>query len=75
MRIAIVKEAFNRKMPLLTSKLNIDSRRNWLRDMFVALIYWLRYLDTKKITAEILGKLSNVVLEGNGEDKMARESN
>ena len=36
---------------------------------------WLRDLDTKKIEAEIFGELRNVVLEENGEDKMARESN
>ena len=29
----------------------------------------------KKIGAEVLGELSNVVLEQNGEDKMVRESN
>ena len=37
MRIAIAKEAFNRKMSLLTSKLN--SRRNWSGVMFGALLY------------------------------------
>ena len=37
MRIVIAKEAFNRKMSLLTSKLN--SRRNWSGVMFGALLY------------------------------------
>ena len=31
MRIAIVKEAFNRKMSLLTSKLNIELKRKLVR--------------------------------------------
>ena len=35
---------------------------------------WLRDMATKKIGAEIFGKLRNVVLEENGEDKMVRES-
>ena len=42
MRIAIAKEAFNTKMSLLTSKLNIElknSRRNWSGVMFGALLY------------------------------------
>jgi hypothetical protein len=39
--------------------------------MFGALLY----MDTKKIRAEVLGELWNVVLEENGEDKMVRESN
>jgi hypothetical protein len=36
---------------------------------------WPRDLDTKKIGAEIFGELWNVVMEYNGEDKMARECN
>jgi hypothetical protein len=35
---------------------------------------WLRYLDTKKNRAEVFGELWNVVLEKNGQDKMARGS-
>ena len=31
LRIAIAKEVFNRKISLLTSKLNIDFRKKWLR--------------------------------------------
>ena len=31
---------------------------------------WLRDRDTKKISAEVLGELLNVVLEENGEDKI-----
>ena len=35
---------------------------------------WLRDLDTKKIGTEVFRELRNVVLEENGEDKMAKES-
>ena len=38
-RIVISKEAFNRKISLLTSNLNIELRRNWLDVMFGALLY------------------------------------
>ena len=40
MRIAIAKEAFNRKMSLLTSKLNIEvgGEKNWLGVMFGPLL-------------------------------------
>ena len=37
------------------------------------LFIWLRDLDTKKIGVKVFGELSNVVLEGNGEDKMVHE--
>ena len=36
---------------------------------------WVRDLDTKKIGVEIFGKLQNVVLKENGEDKMIKGSN
>ena len=45
MRIAIAKEAFNRKISLLTSKLNIEL----LEHCFI----WFRDLDTKKSRAEV----------------------
>ena len=35
---------------------------------------WLRDLGTKKIGTEEFGEFRNVMLEENGEDKMARES-
>ena len=38
-------------------------------------VIWLRDQDTNKIGAEVFGDLWNVVLEENGEDEMARESN
>ena len=34
---------------------------------------WLRDLDTKKIGAEVFGEFRNVVLEENGEYKMAEK--
>jgi hypothetical protein len=38
-------------------------------------IVWLKYLDTKNTSAEVFGKLINVVLEENEEDKTGRENN
>ena len=48
-RISIANDAFNRKMPLLTSKLTLNSRRNWLDVIFYHCFIWLRDLDTKKL--------------------------
>ena len=67
MRIAIAKEAFNRKMSLLTSKLNIELKKKLVRCYVWSI--------TKKIEAEVFGDLRSVVLDENGEDKMVRESN
>ena len=39
MRIAMTKEAFNRKISLLTSKLNTELRKKLVRYMFGALPY------------------------------------
>ena len=39
MRLAIAKEAFNRKILFLTSKLTFNSRRNWICVLFGALLY------------------------------------
>ena len=75
MRIAIAKEAFNRKMSLLTSKLNIELKKKLVVLCLEHCFIWLRDLDTKKIGTEVLGELRTVVLEENGEDKMVRESN
>ena len=38
-RIAIAKEAFNRKMSLLTSKLNIELKKKLVNVMFGELLY------------------------------------
>ena len=43
--------------------------------MFGSCFVWLEELDAKKIGAEVFEELRNVVLEENGEDKMAIESN
>ena len=76
MRIFIAKEAFNRKILLLRSKLNIELKKK-LVSCYVWSIaqIWLRDLDTKKIGTEVFRELRNVVLEENGEDKVVRESN
>jgi hypothetical protein len=62
-RIAIAKEEFNRKISLLTSKLNIELRKKLvcMEHCFIS----LRDLDTKKIGEEVFGELRNVVLEKN----------
>jgi hypothetical protein len=52
MRIAMTKEAFNRKISLLTSKLNLNSGRNWLGVMFEAV--WFRDLYTMKLEQKYL---------------------
>ena len=75
MIIAIANEAFNRKMSLLTSKLNIELKKKLVRCYVWSIVLWLRDMDTKKIGTEVFGELRNVVLEENGEDKMVRESN
>jgi hypothetical protein len=76
MRIAIVKEAFNRK------NITLDKQaKQWTQEEIGQVLclehcfIWLRGLDTKKIGAEVFGELWNVVLEENGEDKIVRESN
>ena len=56
MRIVIAKEEFNRKISLLTSKLNIELRNKFVR-CYVWSIAWLRDLDTKKTGAEIFGEI------------------
>ena len=72
---AIAKEAFNRKMSLLTSKLNIGQEEIGQVLCLEHCFIWLRDLDAKKIGTEVFGELRNGVLEENGEDKMVRESN
>ena len=73
--IAIAKEAFNRKISLWTSKLNIELRKKLILCYVWNITLFGRDLDTKKIGEEVFGELWNVVLEQNGEDKMARASN
>ena len=76
MFIAIAKEAFNRKMSLLTSKLNIEPRKKLIRCYVWSIaLYGSETWTLNKIGAEVFGEPSNLVLEENGEDKMVRESN
>ena len=75
MRIAIAKEAFNKKNVTLDKQ-----AKHWTEEEIGQVLclehcfIWLRDLDTKKIGVELFGKLQNVVLEENGEDKMVKES-
>ena len=73
--IAMDKEAFNRKISLLTSKLNNELTLKLIRFCLEHCIIWLRNLNTKKTGAEVFGELRNVVLEENGKDKRVRENN
>jgi hypothetical protein len=57
MRIASAKEAFSRKMSLLTSKLNIELKKKLVRCYVWSISVWLRDMDTKKIEAEVFGEL------------------
>ena len=57
-----VKEAFNRKIPFLTSQLCIQLGRNWLGVMYLAFYCITQNMHTKKIPAELFGKLRNVLL-------------
>ena len=75
MRIGIANGAYNRRMLLLTSKLNNELKKKLVVLCLKHCFIWLRDLDTKKIEAEIFGEFWNFVLEENGEDKMVRESN
>ena len=75
MRIAIAKEAFNRKMSLLTSNLNIELKKKLVRCYVWSIALCGSETWTLKKLEQVLGELRNVVLEENGEDKMVRESN
>ena len=57
MRIAIAKESFNRKISLLTNKLNIEFRRILIKCYFWSIALWLRDLDTKKSGTEVFGEI------------------
>ena len=77
MRIAIAKEKFNRKIPLLTGKLNIEFRKKLVRYYIWStdLCDSETWLDTKKIGTKVFEELQNVRLAENEEDKIVRESN
>ena len=75
MRIFIAKEAFNRKISFLTSKLYIEPKNKLVRCCLDHCFIWLRDLDTKKIGGGVFGEFWHVVLEENGEDIIIREVN
>ena len=76
MRIAIAKEALNRKMSLVTSKLNIDLKKKLVGCYVWSIaLYGSEIWTTKKIGVEVFRELRSVVLEENGEDKRVSESN
>jgi hypothetical protein len=66
----MAKEVFNRKTPLLTSKLSIGLRKKLEVLRFEHYIVWLRDLDPNKIGTKLLVEFRNVVLEKNGEDEI-----
>ena len=57
MRIAIAKEAFNRKILLFTSKLNIELKKKLVVLCLEHCFIWLRDLDSLKIRAEVFEEL------------------
>ena len=69
MKIATVKEAFNRNISFFRSKLNIELWKNVVR----CYVWRIALFGSNKIGAELFGELRNVVLEENGEDKMIRK--
>ena len=71
-RISFAKEAFNIKIPLLTSKLNIEVRKNLIRCYVCSIALYGSETWTPR---EVFGELQCVMLEENGENKMVRESN
>ena len=54
----IAKEALNRKISLLTIKLNIELRKKFVKCHVWSIAFmWLRHLETKKIGAEVFEEL------------------
>ena len=73
MRTAIAKEIFNRKMSLLISKLNIELRKKLDKYYVWSIAFYDSDTWTQKIGVEIFRDIRNLVLEENGEEKMAKE--
>ena len=71
----MVKEAFNGKVSLLISKLNIELRYKLSGVIFEAFHCMVQRPGTKKILAEVFGKLQDFILEVNAEDKLVKEYN
>ena len=57
MRITFVKEAFQRKMPLLTSKLNIELKKKLVRCYVWSIALYGFIWTQKKIGVEVFGAL------------------
>ena len=57
MRIAIAKEAFNRKMSLLINKLNIELRKKLVRFYVCRIALYSSETWTLKIGAKVFGEL------------------
>ena len=71
----IAKQAFNRKISVLKSKLNIDLKKKLVKCYVWSIaLYGSETRILKNIGGEVFGEHRNVVLEENGEDKMVRES-
>ena len=68
----MTKEAFNRKISLLTIKLNIEFRKELIRSNVWKIAMYSLETWRQKIGTELIGELRNVILEDNGEDKMVR---
>ena len=72
----MAQEAFNRKIPLLTSKLNIEFWNKLIKGCVCCnALYGSGTWTVRNLERKFFGELRNVVLEENVEDKMARESN
>ena len=70
------KEAFNRKISLFTSKLNTELTKKLCRCYVrIIVLYGSETGTLRKLEQQVFGDFRNVVIEENGEDKMARESN
>ena len=67
--IALAEVAFNRKISLFTSKLNIE-----LNKKLVRCYIWLRDLNTKKIGTVLFGELEMWFWRRMEKDKTAREN-
>ena len=72
----MTREVFNRKISLLTSKLNIKVRKKLVRCyVWSVALYGSETWKLKTLQWKYLGSFLNMVLEENGEDKIARDRN
>ena len=71
----MAKEAFNRKISLLISKLNVELKMKLIKCCVFSISLHGSETWTLKIEAEVFGEHWNVMLEESGEDRMVRENN